>query len=320
MTSLQQAKSVVIFGGSGFIGSHLAARLLQLGIKVRIADIHSPKFENIDYRECDVRNPINFDDDFRPDFAINLAAIHRTPGHSPHEYYETNILGAINITHWCSNYQVKNLLFSSSISVYGETEFALDEYSATEPTSDYGYSKLIAENVHIQWSSLHTENRIIIVRPAVIFGAGENGNFSRMASAISKGFFVFPTNSRIYKACGYVEDLVDSFFFSSAEKSQQLIYNFCFPKVPTVNAIGNAMSAVGGWRKPFVLPLKFIVPVLLHSGLTPRILALRIRKLLNSTNILPTTLQDLGFNWNHTLETALLEWHEISNFDIEVTK
>src|SRR5256885_10959409 len=53
---------------------------------------------------------------------FNLAAVHRTPGHPDHEYYDTNVAGALNVTAWCESQEIDSLAFTSSISVYGPTE------------------------------------------------------------------------------------------------------------------------------------------------------------------------------------------------------
>src|ERR1700761_7893819 len=93
----------VIFGGHGFIGSHLAKHLAATGRYSRIvsADIASaPRFrsEGVEYVYCDVRSPISID--FVPGVTeiYNLAAVHVTPGHREDEYYWTNLSGALNVT------------------------------------------------------------------------------------------------------------------------------------------------------------------------------------------------------------------------------
>ena len=102
----------IIFGGSGFIGTHLIHLLkdecLKPGDKIYDLDIVMPgeegvvpgiveKNEGVEYIRLDVRQAIEFD--FEPtkdDIIFNLAAVHRTPGHPDHAYFETNIRGAEN--------------------------------------------------------------------------------------------------------------------------------------------------------------------------------------------------------------------------------
>ena len=124
--------SVIIFGGSGFVGTHLVRHLLDRGDRVTIADIRSPGWHapsgispppKVGHVVCDVRHPI--DDTLMEgdiDCIVNLAAVHTTPGHPAHEYFQTNILGARHITDFAQRRGVPRIVFTSSISVYGPGE------------------------------------------------------------------------------------------------------------------------------------------------------------------------------------------------------
>lgn len=113
----------IIFGGSGFIGTHLIHLLkdecLKPGDKIYDLDIVMPgeegvvpgiveKNEGVEYIRLDVRQAIEFD--FEPtkdDIIFNLAAVHRTPGHPDHAYFETNIRGAENVTAFAEKHNIK---------------------------------------------------------------------------------------------------------------------------------------------------------------------------------------------------------------------
>ena len=133
------AKRVLIFGGAGFIGSHLITSLLEQGYgEVISADIAEPTrpVEGTHYLNCDVREPIPLDlADGMCDDVYNLAAVHRTPGHADHEYFDTNVPGATNVCTFCRETGAKKLVFTSSIAVYGPSEEAKDESSEPAPVS-----------------------------------------------------------------------------------------------------------------------------------------------------------------------------------------
>lgn len=107
--------SCVIFGGSGYIGTNLVQNFLKKGrfTKIHVADIQSSPLKNIKgvtSSITDVRKSIPPDlISETPDWIINLAAIHREPGHEPHEYYDTNILGAKNVCHYASETGCNNI-------------------------------------------------------------------------------------------------------------------------------------------------------------------------------------------------------------------
>lgn len=144
---------VIVFGGSGFIGTHLTRRLVADGVEVVSVDIKPQRetLPGVDYRIADVRDLSSFAVEGAISRIYNFAAIHTTPGHPTHEYYETNILGALSITDFATRNGVEELVFTSSISVYGPSEEMKTEQTPPAPESAYGYSKMIAERIHRQW-------------------------------------------------------------------------------------------------------------------------------------------------------------------------
>src|SRR5690242_9509554 len=130
--------SVIVFGGSGFIGSHLIRRLAaEAGNQIISVDLREPteRLSGVDYRIADVRNLRTLDVQSKVDRIYNLAAIHTTPGHPSHEYYETNIAGAAEVTSFATRYNVPEIIFTSSISVYGPSESVKTEDTPLAPVS-----------------------------------------------------------------------------------------------------------------------------------------------------------------------------------------
>ena len=178
----------IIFGGSGFIGQNLIADLTS---EYHVYDIIKSK-KNFHF--CDVRNKINIPKDF-PDNSIiyNLAALCTIPKYEEHEYYETNVQGALNICDFARDHNINTIIFTSSISPYGIRESYVDEKSLPMPNNEYGVSKLIAEHIHLKWHAEDPKKRkLIILRPGIVFGKNENGNFTRLYTAMKKGLFFYP--------------------------------------------------------------------------------------------------------------------------------
>ena len=117
---------VIIFGGSGFIGSHLIKYLNTNGVIPLVCDIiEKPLLKNLRYnfRCIDVRKPFDIDlSDKNVSIIYNLAAISKSPGHEPQEYYETNINGAKNISNFAEEKNINTIIFTSTIAVYGYSE------------------------------------------------------------------------------------------------------------------------------------------------------------------------------------------------------
>ena len=140
--------NVLITGSSGFISSHLICYLSK-NYNCDIYGIDLKKTKNT-YLVCDVKNKLqssNLPKKF--DLIINLAAIHREPGHKQNEYFDTNILGAENVTEFAEQVNCNHIIFTSSISPYGIEDKLKDEHTVPCPNTSYGSSKLAAEKIHI---------------------------------------------------------------------------------------------------------------------------------------------------------------------------
>ncbi|MTI42783.1 nucleoside-diphosphate-sugar epimerase [Roseibium hamelinense] len=313
-------KKALIIGGAGFIGSHLLERLAASGEYDALvcADIRPPRFsvKGVDYKTMDATKPLH--DDMCPGVTeiYNLAAVHTTPGHDDWEYYWTNVMAATHTVAFATRMGCQTIVFASSISIYGPTEAPLDEASPLAPDSAYGKSKYAAEEIHRAWAAEHPETRkLVIVRPAVIYGYEERGNFTRLAGLLKKGRFVYPGRKDTIKSCGYVKDLVRSIAFALNRPEKQLTYNFAYPDRTTSEQICAAFDKVAGYGMPkAVLPLwpmllaAFGFEVMAKLGLKTSINRARIMKLNRSTNVVPQTLVDLGFDYSYDLEASLTDW------------
>lgn len=306
-------KHAVVFGGSGFIGSHLVASLTKAGATVTVADIQRPSSLPAGARfvETDVREPIGLEPGARDPLVVNLAAVHRTPGHPDHEYFETNVAGARNVTEFCVAHGASSLWFTSSIAVYGPTEEPCSETSPLRPVSAYGRSKLEAEQIHRAWADAAGDRHLVVVRPAAVFGPGENGNFTRLAAGLRRGFFFYPGRKDTLKACGYVDDLIGSLYFMADAAEPVVTYNYGYSEPPTLEAICEAFHEAGGLPAPRGViptgPMLAVAKVLSALGLKtfdPD----RVRKLVASTNIRATELAERGYEYQTDLAAAIARW------------
>ena len=308
--------SAIVFGGAGFIGRRMLRLLHERGVeRLACADLVPPKGLGFDveFHRSDVRQPIDIAGSW--DVAYNFSAVHRTPGHPDQEYFETNVAGAINVTNFCRDRGIETIVFTSSIAVYGPKEDLLTERSEPAPTSAYGRSKLLAEEIHQAWWTDDPRRRLVVVRPAVIFGEGENGNFERLRSALRDRRFAYPGRTDTIKACGYVEELVRSMEWVRNGDEQVATYNFAYPERATIEDIATTIAQRDGTHLPLgriplppMLAAASLFEVLGKFGLRTSINRARIRKLVQSTNIYPGYLVDHGYPFGTDVSSGIEAW------------
>lgn len=310
--------SYFIFGASGFIGSHLIKQIREYDQHSRI--INCDLIENnhnglSEYHLCDVRKPIVLDniEPTSDDVIFNFAAIHRTPGYPDYAYFDTNIHGAENVCDFARKYDIKKIVFTSSIAPYGASEELKDEETLPTPNTPYGISKLIAEKIHSIWAAEDAERELTIVRPGVVFGLGEHGNFTRMYQGIRDRKFAYPGRKDTIKACIYVKDLVSFMLYKINNHSKGTeLFNCTFEPAFTIEHIVESMKKATNLKRTIPLvPSWILMPIayiayLLGSpmGICPA----RVKKLMISTNICGKKMSLSGYNFKYTLDSAIADW------------
>lgn len=185
---------IIVTGGAGYIGSHTCLELLNAGYDVTVIDNLSnsseeslrrvetltgkkPAFFNADLLDIDAIDRIfELCDDASA--VIHFAGL-KAVGESvakPLHYYKNNVTGTINLCEIMQKYGVKNIVFSSSATVYGDpASVPIKEDFPLSCTNPYGRSKLIVENLlrdlHIADSSWN----IALLRYFNPIGAHESG-------------------------------------------------------------------------------------------------------------------------------------------------
>ena len=184
---------VLLTGGAGYIGSHTAVELISAGHEVVIVDNLSNSSEKvldrlkiitgkeIKFYKSDVANDIELDNIFaenKIDAVIHFAGF-KAVGESvkkPLEYYENNLCTTFNLVKEMKKYGVKNLVFSSSATVYGvPKEVPLKENMDTWCTNPYGWTKFMNERILIDISNAMPEMSIVLLRYFNPIGAHSSG-------------------------------------------------------------------------------------------------------------------------------------------------
>ena len=253
---------VNVIGGSGFIGTRLCRRLNVTGVasfeiidknpsaafsdKVKIADIRSVDALRIAIADAAV--------------IVNLAAEHRDDVRPLSLYDDVNVGGAKNICTVARERNVKTIVFTSSVAVYGFAPIDTDESGKLAPFNDYGRTKSEAEQVFLAWQAEQPQVRtLVIVRPTVTFGEQNRGNVYNLLRQISSGWFVMVGNGRNRKSMAYVENVAAFLEHAMSFKPGVHIYNYIDKPDFTMNDLVGTVNRLMGksekvtFRLPFAL-------------------------------------------------------------------
>ena len=157
--------NILVTGGSGFIGSRLVHDLLMEGHTVKIFD----KVNSNNYPELvtigDVRDVSALTDVSKGmDVIYNLAAEHADDVTPLSLYADVNVGGADNVVSAVRANNIKHIVFTSSVAIYGLNRGEPDESFEAKPFNEYGITKYEAEKIFLEWEKEDTMNSLIIVR------------------------------------------------------------------------------------------------------------------------------------------------------------
>lgn len=195
--------SILVSGGAGYIGSHTCVELLQAGYDVVVADnlvnssrkaiqrIREITGKEVPFVEMDLCDPTRVEELFQKfpeiDGVIHFAAL-KAVGESvakPLEYYTNNLGSTLTILNGMRRHGVKNFIFSSSATVYGDPEvIPVREDSPRTSTSPYGRTKLFIEQILEDCCRVDPELNVALLRYFNPIGAHPSGLIGEDPSGI----------------------------------------------------------------------------------------------------------------------------------------
>lgn len=186
--------TILVTGGAGFIGSHTCVELLDAGYEVVVVDNlcnsskesisrvekitgKTLKFYEADIADTDVMNKIFEENDIYG--VIHFAGL-KAVGESvqkPLEYYKNNISGTLEMCDVMRKHGVKNIIFSSSATVYGDPEIIpiTEECPKGQCTNPYGWTKSMLEQILTDIQKADNEWNVILLRYFNPIGAHKSG-------------------------------------------------------------------------------------------------------------------------------------------------
>ena len=209
---------ILVTGGAGFIGSHTVVELQSAGYEVAVVDNlynASPKVigrleaitgKKVPFYKVDIRDREGLTEVFgqeKPDAVIHFAGL-KAVGESvrkPWEYYENNIGGTLVLTDVMRKCGCKNIIFSSSATVYGDPAFIpiTEDCPKGTCTNPYGWTKWMLEQI---LSDLHTadpEWNVVLLRYFNPIGAHKSGTIGENPNGIPNNLMPYITQVAVGK-------------------------------------------------------------------------------------------------------------------------
>ncbi len=209
---------ILVTGGTGFIGSHTVVELQQAGHEVVILDnLCNSKEKVVDRIEaitgirpvfykadiCDKAALEAVFDKEKVDGVIHFAGL-KAVGESvkkPMMYYENNIAGTLNLLEVMGNHACKNIIFSSSATVYGDPAFVpiTEECPKGTCTNPYGWTKSMIEQIMMDVQKADNEWNIVLLRYFNPIGAHKSGTMGENPNGIPNNLMPYVTQVAVGK-------------------------------------------------------------------------------------------------------------------------
>lgn len=209
--------TVLVTGGAGYIGSHTCIELIQAGHTVLVLDnLVNSSAESLRRVEAIVQQPVDFvEGDIRDtelldrvfsehdiDSVVHFAGL-KAVGEStekPLDYYDNNVYGTLCLLQVMKRHGCKNLVFSSSATVYGDPHTVpIQEHFPLSATNPYGRSKLMIEDILRDLNASDSEWQIALLRYFNPVGAHKSGTIGEDPNGIPNNLMPFITQVAIGK-------------------------------------------------------------------------------------------------------------------------
>jgi GlcNAc-P-P-Und epimerase len=299
------SEKILLTGGSGFIGSHFHNAIPN--DQIVNLDLQAPVFSN---KALFVQGDIRKEQDVHQAIAgknitciISLAAKHHDFGIGHSEYFDTNEDGTRIICKVAAQNNIKDIIFYSSVAVYGIREEVSTESMEPKPDGAYGASKLAGEKVLEQWAAEDATRKVLVIRPTVVFGANNRANMFNLIRQIDSGLYFHLGSGANIKSIAYVENLVQAtLFLKNKMKPGVEVYNYADEPQLTSRQIGDVIAKSLDKKIWLTIPKPLAVLVGLPfdalikiTGKNLPISSARIKKLGTETHHVATKIIEKGF-------------------------
>ena len=184
-------KKILITGGAGYIGSHVTERFLKSKFKIITLDNLSRGYKKLinkstKFIKADIKNFKKIQKVIhvhKIDTVIHLAGYASVAESMSKKkiYYQNNVIGTLNILKACKNSKVRNFIYSSSCSIYGNVKGKVSENNKPNPKSYYAFTKYESEKLIKKYAKINNF-KFIILRYFNVAGASKSGNIGEIGN------------------------------------------------------------------------------------------------------------------------------------------
>lgn len=310
--------NILVTGSSGFIARFLILNLASRGHTIIGLDKREGTVDFGDYFTFIHGNILDEEIVKKAmpgvDMVTHLAAEHQDFGVPEKLYYEVNVKGTEILLKQAGENGIKDFVFYSSVAVYGDNQDPSHESLDPDPVSPYGKSKLMAEKAIEKWHKQDKERKVLIIRPAVIFGPYNYANMYKLISSIDKKRYINVGDGKNIKSVGYVENIADAtLFLMDRLKPGIEVYNYAdsphLESCVIASLIAKALNVkLPRVKIPVVVALSLMYPfdlIATATNINLPITSYRINKFTTSTHHLADRIAKLGFIPRFTIEEGL---------------
>ena len=210
--------SILVTGGTGYIGSHTVVELLNAGYEIVVVDnlcnsskkcldrVKEITGKTVSFYEADIRDEDSLRKIFtneKIDSCIHFAGL-KAVGESvekPWLYYDNNIHGTLTLLKVMNEFNVKKIVFSSSATVYGAPAFVpiTEECPIGEITNPYGMTKRMLEVILSDMAKADKEWKVVLLRYFNPIGAHESGKIGENPNGIPNNLMPYITQVAVGK-------------------------------------------------------------------------------------------------------------------------
>jgi nucleoside-diphosphate-sugar epimerase len=297
---------IAVIGGSGFIGTKLIELLVAGKHDVKILDTkRSEKYPDM-WVECDIRDIQSLKDNLQGiEVIYNLAAEHRDDVRPLSLYTDVNVAGSQNVCDAANELGINNIIFTSTVAVYGFPKDEPNEHTPFNPFNEYGRTKAEAENIYQSWlAEKPKERHLTILRPTAVFGPDNRGNVYNLIRQIAGGKFVMIGNGKNRKSLAYVDNVAAFLALSLTFDAGAHIYNYVDkPDFDMNHLVTTVRETLGkgngiGLRLPYFIGMIAGLAFDMLAAITRRnfpISRIRVEKFCANTVFNADKLQETGF-------------------------